>query len=235
MCESAEDLFSAGPVLGEVDLRWRGVSLSWCELAKGPVRPRGVVVPHVLDQHPAQMVLIDDQQPVQELAAQGADDPFADGAGSGRLRWDQENPDAFRGEYGVEGVGELACAVPDQELDWSRACADVRQDVTRCSCRPCAVGFRGDAGQVNAAGAVLDDDQGVDAPQEHRVHVYEIGREDAAGLDGQELAAAIGWPSLTSSPCTRRCPQAGLSVAMRITSLRIAAAVDGRPGRRRFV
>ena len=31
-----------------------------------------------------------------------------------------------------------------------------------------------------------------------------------------------------SSPCTRRCPYVGLSVAMRITSLRIAAAVDGR-------
>ncbi len=42
--------------------------------------------------------------------------------------------------------------------------------------------------------------------------------------------AAIGWPSLTSWPCTCRCPHAGLSVAMRITSLRIAAAVDGRPG-----
>src|SRR5205814_2286916 len=46
------------------------------------------------------------------------------------------------------------------------------------------------------------------------------------------LDAAIGWPSLTSSPCTRRWPQVGLSVAMRITSLWIAAVVDGRPGLR---
>ena len=49
------------------------------------------------------------------------------------------------------------------------------------------------------------------------------------------VEAAIGWPSLTSSPWTRRCPQAGLSVAMRITSLRVAAAVGGRPGRRRLL
>ena len=47
--------------------------------------------------------------------------------------------------------------------------------------------------------------------------------------------AAIWWPSLTSSPCTRRCPHAGLSVAMRITSLRTAVAVGGRPGCRRLV
>jgi hypothetical protein len=35
--ESAEDLFSADPVLSEVDLRWPGVSLSGCELAEGTV------------------------------------------------------------------------------------------------------------------------------------------------------------------------------------------------------
>ena len=75
VCESAEDLFSADPVLGEVDLRWPGVGLSGCELAEGTVRPGCVVVPQVFGQYPAQMVLIDDQQPVEELPAQGTDDP----------------------------------------------------------------------------------------------------------------------------------------------------------------
>jgi hypothetical protein len=97
----------------------------------------------------------------------------------------------------------------------------------------------------------------VDAPQEHGVYVDEVDRENAAGLRGQELLpgqpcaaagsipsasrtchtveAAIGWPSLTSSPGTRRCPHVGLSVAMRITSFLIAAAVAGHPGRRRLV
>src|ERR1035437_7990357 len=49
--ESAEDLFSPDPVLGEVDLRWPGVSLTRCELAKGAVRPGGVVVQDVFGQH----------------------------------------------------------------------------------------------------------------------------------------------------------------------------------------
>ena len=79
---------------------------------------------------------------------------------------------------------------------------------------------------------MLDDDQGAEAPQEHGVHVNEVDGEDAAGLCGQELfpggarvagcgvdpaacricqtvEAAIGWPSLMSSPCTRRCPRSG--------------------------
>jgi hypothetical protein len=40
---------------------------------------------------------------------------------------------------------------------------------------------------VNAAGAVLDDDQGVDAPEQHGVDVDKVDRENAAGLRGQEL------------------------------------------------
>ena len=39
----------------------------------------------------------------------------------------------------------------------------------------------------STAGAVLDDDQRVDAPQQHGVHVDEVDGDDAAGLRGQEL------------------------------------------------
>jgi hypothetical protein len=120
--ESAEDLFSADPVVGEVDrLRRPGVSLTRCELAEGTVRPGGVVMQQVLGQHLAQVVLIDDQQPAGKLPAQGTDDPFADGVRSWCLRRAGQNPDAARQEDGVEAGGELAGAVPDQEFDSSRA------------------------------------------------------------------------------------------------------------------
>src|ERR1017187_5377663 len=97
--ESAEDLFPADPVLGEVDLRWPGVGLSRCELAEGTVRPGGVVMPQVFGQSLPQMMLIDDQHPVQEFPAQGTDDSLADRVRSGSLRWAGENPDPFRREY----------------------------------------------------------------------------------------------------------------------------------------
>lgn len=41
--ESAGDLFSADPVLGEVDLRWPGVSLSRRKLAEGARCGRAVL------------------------------------------------------------------------------------------------------------------------------------------------------------------------------------------------
>jgi len=77
--ESAEDWFPADPVLGEVDHLRPGAGLSGCELAGGAVRPGDVVVPQVFGQYSAQVMLIDDLQPVGELPAQGADDPFVDG------------------------------------------------------------------------------------------------------------------------------------------------------------
>jgi hypothetical protein len=115
--EAAQYLLSAEPVLGEVDLRWPGVSLSRWQLAQGAMRAGGVVVDQVFGQDQAQVTLIDDQQPVEDLTAQGADHSFADGVRSGRLRRAGENPDPFHLEHGVKAVSELACAVPDQELD----------------------------------------------------------------------------------------------------------------------
>jgi hypothetical protein len=86
MQESAEDLFSADPVLDKVDLRWPCADLRRCELAMGTVRPGGVVTPEVLGQHASLMVLIDDQRPVEEFQAQGTRDPSADRVRSGRPR-----------------------------------------------------------------------------------------------------------------------------------------------------
>ena len=64
--------------------------MSRCELAKATVRPGGVVMPQVLGQHLAQVVLIDDQQPVQELPARVpmtlSQVAFALGAGGGLAR-----------------------------------------------------------------------------------------------------------------------------------------------------
>jgi hypothetical protein len=107
--ESAEDLFSVDPVLGEVDLPRAAMCLSRCELVEGEVRPGGVVVRQVLAQYLTQMVLADDQHAVEKLAAKGTDHPLADGICLGRLRRAGEHPDARGHEHGVEGIGELTC------------------------------------------------------------------------------------------------------------------------------
>jgi hypothetical protein len=90
-------------VVGEIDRLCRlAVGLGWRELAEGAVRPSGVVALKVLGHQMAQVLLIDDQQPVEDLPAQGADHPFADRVRPWILRRAGQDPDALRGEQGIE-------------------------------------------------------------------------------------------------------------------------------------
>jgi hypothetical protein len=88
--EPAEDLFSADPVLGEAGSPVAGCQLEPVRAAKGAVRPGCVVVQQVFGQYPAQVALIDDQQPAGQFPAQGTYDlsqiAFALGACGGRAR-----------------------------------------------------------------------------------------------------------------------------------------------------
>lgn len=81
-------------------------------MAKGTVRPGRLVLHQVLSQHPAQVLLVNDQQPVEDLVAQGADHPLADRVRPRSMRRADQDPDAIRGQHGVEGVGELAPGGP---------------------------------------------------------------------------------------------------------------------------
>jgi hypothetical protein len=65
-------------VRGEADFRWPGSGLSRCELAEGAVRPGCVAVQEIFGQYLAQVTFVNDQQPVEELPARGADDSLAD-------------------------------------------------------------------------------------------------------------------------------------------------------------
>lgn len=61
---------------------------------------------------------------------------------------------------------------------------------------PYLSGVGGDAGDVQASGAVFEERQGVQTVPEHGVDVEEVRRKDALGLSGEELApvrAVTAW------------------------------------------
>jgi hypothetical protein len=82
---------------------------------------------------PAQVVLADDQHPVEQLRRKV---PIRSSvrrrrSPTRRLQRAGENPDARCREHGVEGVSELPGTIPDQELGTSRTLAEIHQEVTR--------------------------------------------------------------------------------------------------------
>jgi hypothetical protein len=79
------------------------------------MRAMVVEVPFVFGQHRGRVPLVDDQDPVQQLAAQAANEPFGDGVGPRRPNGRQHDPHAGRGEHSVENAAELAVVVAQQE------------------------------------------------------------------------------------------------------------------------
>jgi hypothetical protein len=209
----------------------------------------------VLAQHCREVAGPGDQEMVEALPAQGADEAFGDRVGSRRSDRCPEHLGIDGGVDGVERGGELGVAIADEESEASAGVVEVHEQVAGLLGDPGAGGVRGDPGDVDAAAAVLDGHEHVEAAQEDRVDVREVearmvwacaarnwrqvgpdrcsaGSIPAAFKIFHTVEAATGWPSPISSPWMRRQPNLGFSLAIRSTDARTSCAMGGRPGRR---
>jgi hypothetical protein len=124
-----------------------------------------VVVLDELLQHLLEMAGSGDQEVIEAFAAQSADEAFRDRVGPRCPHGAAEDTDVGAGEDRVEGGGELAVPVADQEPELLGLFAEVHQQVAGLLSDPGAGGVGGDPGEVHAAAAVLDHDQEVEAAQ----------------------------------------------------------------------
>jgi hypothetical protein len=79
------------------------------------VWPMFVVVRHIAHQHRLQLPSAKNQHPVGQLTTDGADPPFRERPRRKHRR--PQDPDALGAEDGIEAVGELRVAVPDENLN----------------------------------------------------------------------------------------------------------------------
>jgi hypothetical protein len=81
------------------------------------------------------------------------------------------------GEDGVEGRGELAASVADQEPEPVDAVAEFHEQVAGLLGDPVPGRVRDDPGEVHATAVVLDHNEDVEAAQKRGVDVGEVDRE----------------------------------------------------------
>ena len=112
---------------------------------------------------------------------------FRDGVCPRCAHWRLEDLDVDSVEHGVEGGGELAVAVADQEPDAPLGVVEVHEQVPRELGQPAAGWVRGDAEDVYAPGGVLDDEERVEPLQGDRVEVEQVAGQDRLGLRVEEL------------------------------------------------
>jgi hypothetical protein len=105
-----------GPQVGKVGrVPGRRRSKARRSLAPRLVRPGSVVVGQVFAEYQFQMAFAEDRDPVQEFAAEGVDDAFADGVRPRRLRQGGDDPHPFGLEHFIERGGEERIAIMNQE------------------------------------------------------------------------------------------------------------------------
>jgi hypothetical protein len=122
-----------------------------------------VVVPLVFGRNTVGVGCVDNQHVVEDFSAQGADDSFAVGVCLGCLWWCLQDFDVVCLEDGVEGTGVLGVAVADEESRGFCAGTEVVGQVASLLGDPLAGGMGGVVGDVETAGAVMEEHQGVEA------------------------------------------------------------------------
>ena len=103
--------------------------------------------------------------------------------------------DVDGGEDGVEGGGELAVAVADEEPEAPVGVVEVHEQVAGQLGEPGSGRVGGDAEDVDAAGGVLDDEERVEPVQGDRVEVEQVAGQDRLGLRAEELRPGRTGPS----------------------------------------
>src|ERR671930_214897 len=88
-----------------------------------------VVAGDVVRQRRLQMSTTLDQHPVQQLTTHRPDPSLGECVRTWRPHRHQQDPDAFGGEDGIEGVGELRVPVANQELELPDALVEVHEQV----------------------------------------------------------------------------------------------------------
>jgi hypothetical protein len=132
------------------------------------VAAAGVVVADVLGQDRAQMLFTGDEHPVGALGPYRAYEALGISVHSGRLWRDGQRCDPDRGERGVERVGELGIAVPDQLGEPAPGLCQLAGEVAGELGGPLARRVPGDPEQVHPPRLEFDDERDVQAAKRER-------------------------------------------------------------------
>jgi hypothetical protein len=128
----------------------------------------------------------------------------------------------------IRGSGRRASPSAERAY-WSFQ--QVRQKVAGLLGHPLTRWAGGDPGQVHAPGAVLDEEQHLQAAQEHCVDVEEVRGEDRLGLPGQERPPGLPGPlRCGSTPASLRICHTSTALPC-IPGQSVRRGCAGSPGR----
>ena len=131
------------------------------------MRPMAVVVVDVLSEDGFELTPVEDQHPVETLAADGADEALGKGVGSRGSDRRADGPDPLGAKHFVETGRELGVSVPNQEPDGKRPLGKHHGQISGLLDHPGFDGAGGDSAHVHPSGVHLDEEEHVEAPKRY--------------------------------------------------------------------
>src|SRR6266536_3879005 len=148
------------------------------------MRALAVVVLDIDAQDSFELAATDDQEVVEALRADGADETLGVGVRLRRSDRRLDHADVFAAEHFMERGGELAVAVVDQEAHPLEQAGEA--EVARLLEHPVSGRVCRAAGEVDAPAAELDEEEHVEAAQRDRLDGKEVAGDGACGLLANE-------------------------------------------------
>src|ERR1022692_1650235 len=139
------------------------------------------------------MSLVEEEDVVEKFAAQGADEALGDRVHVGRTDGALDDADASAAGGTVEGSSELVVAVADQKSGRR----GLHGGVANLLCRPRLVGAAGSGDVHHLAGALVDEEE-----QEQRPEQEVVGLDEVAAPDVLRMVLNEGGPGLASGAPT---------------------------------
>jgi len=132
-----------------------------CSEGQGSVRPVAVVVVDEDVEEPLEVLLVQDQQPVETLRANGAHEPFRHPVRprGAKRRANDLNP--LASEHPVKVVGEFLVPVANEEAEGVRRCRQCPRQLPRLLGDPRRARIRRTSRDMHAAAAQFDEEEDV--------------------------------------------------------------------------
>ena len=170
--------------------------------AQRSVRSVTVVVIYEDADSPLELLLVQDQQPVQTFRTSRAREPLRDAV---RLRGTKRCANdlhTIAAKHLINTVGELLVPVPYQEAEPLRAFRQSPHQLPGLLCHPGRARIWRAPGDMNAAAAQFDEEEHVEPLQPDRLHGEEIDGEQTLPMRSYEFAPGRARASADRSEAT---------------------------------
>ena len=135
-----------------------------------------------------EVLVVQNQQPVETFRADGAHESLGDSVGLWRAKWRPNDLSPLASEHLIKLIGEFLIPIANQKPQRFRALGQSPRQLTRLLDDPRGTRVRRATGHMHTAAAQFDEEEHVEALQPDRLDGEEVDGRQTLAVSANELA-----------------------------------------------